>query len=273
MPSPRRLAKALLDRRLPLGARLGLLAADLRVLRTSRSVFVVPYGLGRVYLTKADFAIDRASFVFAVSEATYATDYHEAVVLDIGAHKGYYAAYAVTKGARTVVTYEPESANLAILERTAAGYRARGGRWEVRRAAVDARAGRAELHVMPDSWAHALELPKSFAEHRVATQSVPVVALATAIGDAAALAPGRRLVVKMNIEGAECSAILGTAAEAWQPVSELFVETHPWATCDADDLAAHLGEVGFIRLESRHPAVLRMGREALPRSGRHSVTT
>ena len=60
---------------------------------------------------------------FIVVDEAYETDYEGTIVLDIGAHKGYYAAYAVQHGARRVVAYEPESANLEALERTAAAYR------------------------------------------------------------------------------------------------------------------------------------------------------
>jgi FkbM family methyltransferase len=260
MPSLRRIAQALRDRRLPLRARLGLLAADARHGRSSAELLRVPYGPASVYLSAADYAVDRASFVFAVVEASYATEYREAVVLDVGAHKGYYGAYAVTHGARAVVAYEPESTNLAVLERTAQGYRDAGTEWLVHRAAVDASAGTAQLHVMDGSWGHALGPPERFAEHEVGVEPVEVVALAQALADAAGISPTARLVVKLNIEGAECSAVLGTPPAAWAPVDEVFVETHPWATCTADDLGAHLEPAGLSRAPSANPAVLRMRR-------------
>jgi FkbM family methyltransferase len=140
--------QSLLDRRLPLRTRLDLLRADLRRKWAKRELYGVRYGPGTVYLSDADFAIDRASFTFAVTEANYATDYDGSAVLDAGGHKGYFAAYATAHGARAVVSYEPETANLEILERAASGYR---DAWEGRRAAVDARAGRADLHVMRGS--------------------------------------------------------------------------------------------------------------------------
>ena len=222
--------QSLLDRRLPLRTRVDLLAADLRRRWARRALYGVRYGRGTVYLSDADYAVDRASFTFAVTEANYATDYDGAVVLDVGGHKGYYAAYAAAHGAKAVVSYEPETANVAILERAASGYR---NPWEVRHAAVDARAGRADLHVMRGSWGHALEPPPAFAEHEVGVEDVEVVALADALRHAAShLDTCGRLVVKMNIEGAECSAILGTPPDAWTDVDEVFVETHPWADCD-----------------------------------------
>ncbi|HYI74497.1 MAG TPA: FkbM family methyltransferase [Gaiellaceae bacterium] len=250
--------QSLLDRRLPLRTRVDLLAADLRRRRsTKRDLHGVRYGPARIYLSDADFGIDRASFVFAVAEANYATDYVGAVVLDIGSHKGYFAAYAATHGARTVVAYEPESANFAVLERTASGY----GGWKLVRAAVDAAPGRSVLQVMSGSWGHALHPPASFAEHQVGVESVEVVALADVLQEGSSLRAGKgRLVVKLNIEGAECSAILDTPPSVWTGVDEVFVETHPWAECDAAQLATRLSSSGLSRVPSAHPAVLRMHR-------------
>jgi FkbM family methyltransferase len=263
--------QSLLDRRLPVRTRVDLLAADLRRKMAARELYDVRYGGARIYFSDADYAIDRASFTFAVTEANYATEYRGTVVLDIGSHKGYFAAYAIAHGARAVVSYEPESANLAVLERTAAGYREGDIVWEVRPAAVDATSGQAGLHVMGASWGHALRPPASFAEYEMGVEPVAVVALADALAEAASLRRSRaRLVVKVNIEGAECSAILGTADRAWNEVDEVFVETHPWADCDASDLAGRLEPFGFSRVESAHPAVLRMRRGGSSRCGRHS---
>lgn len=263
--------QSLLDRRLPLRTRVALLAADLRRKAAPRDLYPVRYGAGTVYLSNDDYVVDRKSFDFAVVEESYATDYEGAIVVDIGAHKGYFAAYAANRGARAMVAYEPESRNLAVLERTAAAHP--GVEWTIRRVAVDATSGRSDLHVMGASWGHALAPPASFAQYEVGLQPVDVVALAEALAQATTQGARRRVVVKVNIEGAECSAILGSPPQAWDAVDEVFVETHPWATCDSSELAAHLELAGFIRAESAHPAVLRMLRGASPRSGRHNDPT
>jgi FkbM family methyltransferase len=264
--------QSLLDRRLPLRTRWSLVAADVRRKLARTDLYSVRYGPASVYLSAADFGVDRASFDFALVEATYATDYRDAVVVDIGSHKGYYAAYAVHHGARAVIAYEPEGTNRAVLERTAAGYRKRtGALWEIRQAAVDARAGRADLHLMSGSWAHALQPPPAFAQYEVGTESVHVVALGDVLDDGSALkGRGARLIVKINIEGAECTAIPGTPPGAWNEVDEVFVETHPWAECDAAALAQHLEPSGLRRAESAHPVVLRMRREGSSRSAARS---
>jgi hypothetical protein len=99
---------------------------------------------------------------------------------------------------------------------------------------------------------------------------VRIEGLGDVLADASDLAGGARVIVKVNIEGYECPTILGTRASAWAGVDELYVETHPWAACGADDLARHLESAGLTRSQSAHPAVLRLrrgGSGAAPRSG------
>ncbi|MGH3078163.1 MAG: FkbM family methyltransferase [Gaiellaceae bacterium] len=266
MPSARRLLRQLTDRRVPLRTRLGILAAEARRRLRPRARYAVRYGSGVLLLSHDDFAVDRKSLDF-VLEGSYATDYRGAVVLDIGAHKGYFGAYALAHGARAVVSFEPERANVALLEESAASFRAREADWRVVPVAVGAAAGEAELHVMSASWGHALHPPDAFAEYEVGTQVVPVAALADVLADADGLADGARVVAKVNIEGEECSTVLQTPARAWEGVSEAFVETHPWASCDAAELAAHLAPSGLTRAKSAAEVVLRLRRGGAPRSG------
>jgi hypothetical protein len=158
MPSARRLLRQLTDRRVPLRTRLGLLAAEARRRLRPRAGYAVRYGSGVLLLSHDDFAVDRKSLDF-VLEGSYATDYRGAVVLDIGAHKGYFGAYALAHGARAVVSFEPERANVALLEESAASFRTREADWRVVPVAVGAAAGEAELHVMSASWGHILPTP------------------------------------------------------------------------------------------------------------------
>jgi FkbM family methyltransferase len=260
MPSPSRLARLLLDRRVPARTRLGLLAAEGRRRARPRTTYAVRYGPSELRLSHDDFAIDWETLKFVLDDS-YATDYRGAVVLDVGAHKGYYGAYALARGARTVVSFEPERANVELLERSATWAVARGVDWRVRPVAVGATAGEAELHVMGASWGHALHPPAAFAEHEVGTQLVPVTALADALAEARALARGEApVVVKLNIEGEECRTVLGTPPAAWAGVSEVFVETHPWASCGAPELAEHLSAAGLTPAESAAAVVLRLHR-------------
>jgi FkbM family methyltransferase len=229
-----------------------------------RPAYGLPLGAPTIYLSHDDYEIDWASFAFVAVDEAYAGDYRGAFVVDVGAHKGYYAAYTLARGARGVVSYEPETANFALLERAASAARERGGAWNTRRCAVGAEPGEAELHLMGASWGHALHPPDAFAEYETGTERVRVEAFADVLGEAVARAGGARVIVKVNIEGEECPTILGTHLSAWDGIDELYVETHPWASCGADALARHLEAIGLSRTASSHPLVLRMRREADP---------
>jgi FkbM family methyltransferase len=214
-----------------------------------------------VFLSAADYSIDWESFKFVVVDHAYPADYADAVVLDLGAHKGYFGAYALERGARAVISFEPEAANVVLLERAAATYRERGATWTVRHAAVGAERGEAKLHVMGSSWAHAIHPPDAFAEYEVGTQRVVVEATSDVLAEGAALAgPSGRLIVKINTEGEECGIVLGTPAREWAAAAEVFVEVHPWAPCGADELTAHLVEAGLTSLPRPLDPVLRLRR-------------
>ena len=221
-----------------------------------RAAYPLDLRATKVYLSHDDYEIDWASLAFVFVDEAYAGSYHGAVVVDIGAHKGYFGAYALWQGARTVVSYEPETANFALLRRAADA--SRDGEWQTRQSAVGAERGEAELHVMGASWGHALHPPEAFTRYEVGTEVVRVEALADVLADAVGLADGARVIVKVNIEGEECPTILGTPASAWAGIDELYVETHPWADCGADELARHLAGAGLTRRESAHAAVLRL---------------
>ena len=260
MPSTSRLARAVRHRGLPLNARAGLLRVELARRIRPRAAYALPLGAGTVFLSHDDFEIDWASLAFVAVDEAYAGDYRGAVVVDVGAHKGYYGAYALEQGARGVVSYEPETANFGLLERAAAAARATGRRWDTHHAAVGAESGEAELHVMGASWGHSLQPPDAFAQYEIGVERVRVEPLADVLAGAVAIADGARVIVKVNIEGAECPAILGTPPSAWDGIDELYVETHPWADCGADELALQLEPAGLTRRASAHPAVLRLAR-------------
>lgn len=269
MPSPSRLASVLRQRRVPLGTRFGVLRAETRRRIRPRTAYGLHFGPGEVFVSHADYAVDWKSFKWVVADDAYRGGYKGAVVLDIGAHKGYFGAYALTHGARIVISFEPDAANLELLERAAATYRTRGADWRVRPAAVGAARGEAELHLMAGSWAHSLHPPNSWAQYEVGTRRVRVEAMRDVLEEAESL--GERLVVKVNTEGEECGIVLGTPPEAWKGVSELFVEMHDWAPCSAAELEAHLAPAGFRQLPTEKARVLRLRREAAPRSGRRSA--
>ena len=206
-----------------------------------------------------------------ISDEAYPTEYAGTIVLDIGAHKGYYGAYALERGAQVVISFEPESTNCEFLERSADAYRRHGADWRVRRVAVGAERGSAELHVMSASWGHALHPPARFAEYEVGIEQVLVEAMADVLAEAASLcASDFRLVVKLNTEGEECEIVLGTPPEDWSSASEVFIEVHPWAECSTAALAEHLNSAGLREVPSPIEAVLRLHRAEGSRPDPHN---
>jgi FkbM family methyltransferase len=248
MAASRRLPRVLLRRGVPLRTRASLLAAALRRRLRPKVIYDVRYGRGALPITHDDYPVDWETLKAIVVDRIYELDYSQAVVLDIGSHKGYFGAFALERGARTVISLEPESANFRLLERCAASYRHHGADWQLRRAAVGAEAGEVELHVMNASWGHALEPPADWAAYEVGTERVPLVAMSELLAEAGALVQGSApLVVKINAEGAECAMVLRTAPESWRPATHAFVAVHSWAGCTAAELAGHLSLAGLAR--------------------------
>jgi len=217
---------------------------------------------GKVFLSRSTLASDLETLreIFVPRKNPYGADYGGAVVVDIGAHKGYFGAFALLGGARCVVSYEPASENFALLERAAASFRRRGLQWETRQAAVGEESGSGVLSLSAESWTHSLHarLPPSGPAQRVSSEVVSVVAGREVLDDARRRASGDRLIVKIDAEGAECE-ICRAAASAWDPVDELFVETHDSAPCTVDDLLAEPRRSGLAPVENRG-LVLRLTR-------------
>lgn len=174
-----------------------------------------------------DFPIDWKAFVEIFADEPYAEDYRETHVLDVGAHKGYFAAYALALGAARVVSFEPAIANFEVLARTAAGA---GGKWLARNAALGRASGTGELLLDTTSWAHSLVR----VERPAGTQPVSIVTLADALAELRA-PPGACTIVKVDAEGAECEILEDAAALG--RVDVLLVEWHAeTATCTAEEL-------------------------------------
>jgi FkbM family methyltransferase len=199
---------------------------------------------GRIFFGRESFAVDRVAFLGIFLEGWYGADYHDADVLDIGGHKGYYGAFALLGGARRVVSFEPEARNFALLERAAESFRAAGFDWRVVRAAVGDSDGEVDLRVSEEAASHSLYTSDSLA---APAQRVRMVHMDTVLGESA---DGERIIVKIDAEGAECAAILASAAESWNPVDELFIETHAFAPCSSAEIIERAHHFG-LKLKSR----------------------
>jgi FkbM family methyltransferase len=239
VPPIRRLELLRVDFPLSLRARLG--GGEVLSLRMRRG----PRGRGgKIYFGRESFAVDRVAFLGIFLEGWYGADYHDADVLDIGGHKGYYGAFALLGGARRVVSFEPEERNYALLERAAESFRAAGFDWRVVRAAIGESDGEVDLRVSEEAASHSLYTSDSPA---APAQRVRMMRMEAVLDEVAA---GARIIVKIDAEGAECAAILASTGESWSPVDELFVETHAFAPCSSVEIIERASDLG-LRLQSR----------------------
>jgi FkbM family methyltransferase len=194
---------------------------------------------GTLLFGRDSFAVDRVAYFGVFLERWYAADYRDATVIDVGAHKGYYGAFALLEGAREVWSFEPESTNFALLERTAASF---GSRWTVSRTAIGSTSGKVELHVSAESAGHSVVLAQTEGQRRtIKSEHVSVLP----IRDVLEASSARPLIVKIDAEGSECDIVLGTPPEVWRRVDHVFLEVHDFAPCSTSDLVNHLGRAGL----------------------------
>lgn len=233
-------------RTLPRRTRLDLLAIGVLRRFTGREVFSVRYPPGRVYLGRETLDNDLAQLYLVWTREPYSTSYVGAHAVDIGAHKGYYGAYALARGARSVRSYEPESRNFAALAKAADSFRACGADWTAERIAVASTEEVRDLVVSRHlSSAHSLlEVSRPLGE-LAELEAVPVASTEHVLREAAA-GSSERLIVKVDAEGAECEILLGTAPDLWRSVDEVFVEVHGFAPCSGKEIGAHLARAGFV---------------------------
>jgi FkbM family methyltransferase len=206
------------------------------------------HGTARITIGGSPFRLDRRTLdsdwqtlrgIVVPRARDYPIEFEDAVVIDIGAHKGYFGLYAVLSGARRVVSYEPAAANFRFLERAARGR----PQWEVHRAAVGPTGGEGVLTLSRESWSHSLQE----VEDQIGTEPVAVVAIADV------LEPGA--IVKIDIEGGERAVI---EAADWSRARAVYVEIHDPA--DADPISKALRAAGLSALDLPTAEVLGFGR-------------
>jgi len=244
---------------LPLRCRLDLLTLALLRDTYLAEAFPLHVPSGPIFVGRETLEIDLRQFDYIFDGPHYDIAYQDAAVLDIGAHKGYFGAYALGKGAASVISFEPESQNFRFLSYAARRARRRGRLWEARKEAVGSAADEADLFISRESWGHSLSTGASVEIGDGRRERVRVIALEPLL-----TAPtGKRLIVKLNVEGAECDIVQGTPALAWRRVDVLIIELHPWAPCSAAAIEAHLTTAGLLRQRTLGEAnpVLHFGRD------------
>jgi FkbM family methyltransferase len=185
-------------------------------------------------------------------------DLKDRIVLDIGAHKGYFAAYALMAGAKAVVSYEPEPTNFYCLSHFAESARRHAKAIEVVQAAVSDQEGELPFHTSSESWRHSLLQYQS--QGYLQTIRVRASSLSTVLADASEAYPGEEFVLKVDAEGAECPLLLNSPADIFTLVSEIVFEHHSFVGCNPEDIINRQQALGFLYCPSERERDLHLMR-------------
>lgn len=263
---PARLSRALAEGRAALSVlrcpeltrrgRLSLLAAKVKFhARRLRHDAIVDCGVVRIRFGAESLPFDWYVFEEIFIKRIYERlQFDSAFVLDIGAHKGYFAAFALAHGATGVVSFEPEPANFRRLAAAAEGVAG----WTPRQQAIAGDSGVRALK-LDQAWSHSLASQK---------EGDDVVTVdAVGLGEVLDAYPASYQVVKVDIEGAECEALASTPRDRLARVDELVVEAHARAACRPAEIVALAEAAGLrgVELDLDQPApVLHFRRRGQP---------
>ncbi|MGY1794626.1 FkbM family methyltransferase [Geodermatophilus sp. SYSU D00525] len=163
------------------------------------------------------------------------------MIVDLGAHKGYFSAWALAQGAAHVYSYEPQSDNFHALVQ-AQQQNCRAAAWTCVQAAVGRSTGTAELFIAEESWAHSLH---SAMIDSVSVEEVPMVTLPDILRRVAAEHPGIEIALKINVEGAVGDVLFSTAVEELAVVGQVDLDHEPGSPYDFPALLGHLARAGL----------------------------
>ncbi len=160
-------------------------------------------------------------------DGIYDTDYHEAIVVDVGAHRGLYSAFALHAECAVLVAFEPAPSNFSFLQYNIDSFRSPWQTTVAHQKAVGGRTGSVEFHVYSESWSHSTvaRRGKTSVEHITVDQ----VTFDSAVEEALSLAhtsDAARLIVKIDVEGAEYDILEAASRRTLERIDELFIEAH-----------------------------------------------
>lgn len=247
------------NRALPLSAKTHFLLIPLLNKIGTRESYVISLGFGTgVILARESLSFDRNVFREIFIEEVYYTDYTDAVILDIGAYKGYYAVYVLRKGASKVYCYEPESHNFMYLRKIAEFFKAVREGTEMQMCAIGSRNLEADFYVTDTPWSHSL-LKRT--DKLITRQDrIKILSINEVLDRAVQQSKGRRLIIKIDAEGAECDIVLGMEPEFLRRIDELFVEYHSFSPCKKQEIMSYLSDAGFYKIDSRFSDILHFER-------------
>jgi FkbM family methyltransferase len=234
---------------LGLAVRIGVLEMLIAAGRAPGRAVRLPLGGAFAYLAAETLPVDLETFSLMCVRRAFGGDCRGRVVLDIGAHKGYYALWALGAGARAVVSYEPENQNFAFLE-MARRRRPDDGRWTAHRLGVGRTPGRAPLYVSDESWSHSLypDLASTSGPQVAPTQEIEIVTLSSVLAEIEDAHPGVPVVLKVNVEGAAADVVLGASVAELEAVTEAHIDHETGSHYNLAEVLEHLGAAGLTDL-------------------------
>ena len=205
----------------------------------------IPLGRGALTFDAThdpDWRVYRGVFV----KKEYGTDYSNCVVVDVGAHRGIFAAYALLEDCFAVLAYEPGPDNISFLKKNTASLKSERQQVRVYQQTVGAEAGTKTLFSYDQSWSHSLmERPDMTP---ISKTEIGQADFRSVLEQAVELAgDDRRIVVKIDAEGAEYDILENTPLDALAAIDELFVEVHTYVPKDPRRLVRRLEKGGLIR--------------------------
>jgi FkbM family methyltransferase len=209
---------------------------------------------GKVFIDGQNAIIDLRVFAQIFVDQVY-SDLHltDRIVIDIGAHKGYFAAYALLRGAKAVLCYEPERSNFMALTHFIRTLGKNERAVEIHHEAVGEE-GEVTLYLSEDSWAHTTVFRGKLTH--TSRINVPSRSLATVLESAQRRFPGFDFLLKIDAEGAECPLLLQTPAALFSRVKEIVFEYHDFSSCSLDQILRRLRSMGYEYVASVREADL-----------------
>ncbi|MCU1615566.1 MAG: methyltransferase, FkbM family [Frankiales bacterium] len=201
---------------------------------------------GRVFLGAESYEIDALTLGYIWGQRAFPLACRGRVVIDLGAHKGYFSAWALAQGAAHVYSYEPQSTNFGALVRAQLASR-RPGAWSCEHAAVGRSKGVAQLFISNDSWAHSLHGDMVDA---VSVEEVPMVTLPDVMRRVIEDHPGADVALKVNVEGAAGEILFPASAEDLAPIVQIDLDHEPGSPYAIDSLLGHLQHAGLGQVRS-----------------------
>jgi FkbM family methyltransferase len=211
--------------------------------------------IGEAFVDGENARVDFQVLAQIFLDEVYANlEFGGSIVVDIGAHKGYFAAYALMSGAKAVLSYEPEAVNFSCLERFAESAKCHGLAIQVSQVAVSDTNGKITLYLSTESWRHSILSGRDLSSKN--SLQVRSYTLANILRSAETEFLGHEFILKIDAEGVEGLLLVNTPAEYFSAVKEIIFEYHTFSGCDLQVILDRLRSFGFEYTESVRDADL-----------------